>query len=186
MKPSALFGPALSTFASLAFVTSVAHADPPPPPAAPPPPPAAPPGAPSPPRPVYRFDVTITGVDQDPRAPAATFALNLEENQRGGFSTGSNVPLTTGNASPGAAVARQDVGLNVHFSFVLRGSTPVVSGNVELSSVDAGGAGPSTIHRFRVEGFAAVAPGSPAMFASLYDLTTRRRYEVTIGARRLL
>jgi hypothetical protein len=186
MNPSSLFGPAFSTFASLALATSIAHADPPTVTAPPPTPPASP-SAPTPPRPVYRFDVTIAGVDQDPRAPAATFALNLEENQRGGFSTGSNVPLTTGNASPGAAVARQDVGLHVHFSFVLRGSTPVVSGNLELSSVDAaGGAGPSTVHRFRVEGFAAVTPGSPAMFASLYDLTTRRRYEVTIGARRLL
>lgn len=157
-------------FALVALSSRAAHADPPP----------------SPPRSLYRIEVTITGLEDGAHPAPATYSLVLQENQSGMVSTGANVPLVTGSGSNQIA-ARQDVGLNLRLSYSLRGETVLLSGQVEMSSVDAAtGASPAVIHRMRADGVVAVAPGAPAVLASVYDLGTHRRCEVTVAARRLL
>ncbi len=159
---------ALSTAVVLA--SSAALADPPPPDA---------------PRSIYRFDVSVTGVEEGPRAAPATYTLILRENQMGSASTGANIALgAAGGAGP---APRQDVGLSLRFTYTLRGEVALLTGYVELSSVEpASGGGAVTLHRVHVDGVAPVTPGTPALLGSVYDLSTRRRYEVTVTARRLM
>ncbi len=154
--------------ATCLLVAVPVHADPPPPAA----------------RPVYRFDFAVTGVEDGPRANPATYTLVLQENQTGHVSTGTNIPL--GPAANGAVAARMDVGLNLHFSFAQRGTALLLSGGFELSTADATGAGPVSVHRVRSESVVAVSPGTPALVTSVYDLTSHRRYEVTVSAQRVM
>lgn len=135
-------------------------------------------------RPVYRFDFAVTGVDDGPRASPATYTLVLQENQTGHVSTGTNIAL--GPTPAGGAAPRMDVGLNLHFSFAQRGTALLLSGGFELSTADAAGAGPVSIHRVRSESVVAVSPGTPALVTSVYDLTSHRRYEVTVSAQRVM
>lgn len=151
---------------------------------------------PEPPRSVYRIEVSVTGLDENARAAPATYVVNLLENQAGTVASGANVPLgplPVGSAGsgtlgvPGGASPRQDVGLTIHLAYSLRGSVVLVTGGVEISSADAPGPGTAaTIHRVRVEGVTPVTPGTPAVFGSVYDLASHRRYEVTLTARRVL
>ena len=45
------------------------------------------------PRSVFRIEVSVTGVDENPRAAPATYTVILLENQTGAVSTGTNIPL---------------------------------------------------------------------------------------------
>lgn len=167
-SPHRSFRPVAALAAALVLSSRVAAADPP----------AAAP------RSLYRFDVTITGLEAGPHAAPATYTIVLTENQTGDVATGANVPLGPAGAS---AVARQDVGLNLRLSYTLRGETVLLAGQVEVSSAEAGAAGAAaTIHRMRADGVAPITPGTPALFSSVYDLATRRRCDVTVSARRLL
>lgn len=184
---------AKNSLAVLSFITllsSVARADPPR--AEPPPPP--PPREMSrvePPRSVFRIDVSVTGLDDARAATPATYTLMLQENTPGVISTGANVPLqvTAGGASgaAGTSVARQDVGLRLHFNYTMRAEVVVLSGDVEMSSaVPSATPGPVTLHRLRAESVVPITPGTPVLFSSVYDLTSHRRYEITVNARRML
>lgn len=172
--------------AAATLSSGIALADPPPPRTT-----AAPAAttAPQAARPIYRFDVSITGIETGAQAQPATFTIILEENQVGMVHTGSNVPLVARGAPGAAAVVapRQDVGLSLRFTFTSRGPAVVLNGSVEFSAVDpAAGAGPAVIHRVRVDGAVPVTPGTPTLFGSAYDVTTHRRYEINVTARRLL
>lgn len=145
---------------------------------------ADPPAPPSSARPVYRFDFAVTGVDDGPRSNPATYTLVLQENQTGHVSTGTNIAL--GPSANGAAAPRMDVGLNLHFSFAQRGPALLLTGGFELSTADATGGGPVSVHRVRSESVVAVSPGTPALVTSVYDLTSHRRYEVTVSAQRVM
>jgi len=135
------------------------------------------------PRSLYRFDVTITGLEDGPRAAPATYTIVLTENQSGAVASGDNVSL---GPSAAGAVARQDVGLSLRLSYSLRGETVLLAGLVEVSSAVSGGGGAATIHRMRADGVTPITPGTPALFSSVYDPVTRRRCDVTVSARRLL
>ncbi len=151
-------------------VTSTAIAAPPPP--APPPPQAS----------IYRFDVAITGLDAS--AKPSTYTLVLEESSHGGLSTGANIPLVAPNQS---SATRQDVGLKLSFRYTLRGAVVVLEGEVEVSSADPPTAATAaTLHRIRAESVVPITAGTPALFSSLVDITSHRRYEVTVTAQRLL
>lgn len=131
---------------------------------------------------IYRFDVSITGMD--PKGGPTQYTLVLQENQHGELQTGSNIPLAPLGASQ---APRQQIGLEMKFMYELRGSVVVLSGDVELTTADPATptAGP-TLHRIRAESAVPITPGQPALFSSLYDLNTKHRVEITVTAQRLL
>ncbi len=155
---------------ALALSSGVAHADPP-----------------EAMRLVHRFDVSVTTLEDGAHATPATYTLILQENQPGTVAVGANVPLVV---APGGGVAapRQDVGLTLHFSYAMRGAVVLLSGSVEMTSVDAsaGTTGARTIHRVRAEGVTPVTPGTDALFSRIDDVAGHRHYEITVAARRLL
>ncbi|HUJ61818.1 MAG TPA: hypothetical protein VLX92_25110 [Kofleriaceae bacterium] len=128
---------------------------------------------PSTPHALYRFDISIAGLDHDP----ATYSVFLEENVDGQVSTGANIPLATGTTT-----FREQTGLNMHFKFHLRDKIVVLEGDVELSTPTGG----AVFHRVRAQGVVPINPGTPATFTSLYDITSHHRYEVSVTASRLL
>lgn len=173
--------PLLSLFLASALSSGAAFADPPPSAS------AQTARAPDAPRSVYRLDVSITGIEEGARAAAATYVIMVEEHQTGGLSTGANVPLVGSGSSTAPMSPRQDVGLSLRFSYELRGQVLLVTGNVEMSSVEPSSSpAPVSIHHLRAEGVTAVTPGTPTLFTSIYDIQSHRRYEVTINARRVL
>jgi hypothetical protein len=137
---------------------------------------------PPPPASLYRLDISITGLDPDPKAAPATYSVMAEEDHRATLSTSSNIPLQSG--SKDAAVPRMDVGVKLtveyrHFD----ASTIVVEGDIEISAVEQ--ASPTTVHRVRVEGATAVTSGA-AQLASVYDNQSHRRYDISITAHKIL
>jgi hypothetical protein len=140
---------------------------------------------PAPPaRSLYRLDVTINGLGDGPRPAPATYTLFLEEHATAELSTGLNLPI-----SGATSVTRQDVGLQLKFSYELRGAAVILGGQIELSSAEPGpGAAPGspTLRRLRATSVVAVTPGTPALFTSVTDAATHRRTEVTVAVQRML
>jgi len=131
----------------------------------------------------YRIDVSISGLDgtTDP----TVYSMVLEEASRGKISSGVNIPFGAGTAG---ATARQTVGVEVGLSYELRGDVVILAGDVEVSSVD-----PSTTARsspslrsLRAFATAPIVGSKATPFASLYDVGTKRRYEVTVAATKVL
>ena len=158
-------------FAALMLSSSIAGADPPTS------------TVPAVARSIFRFDFTVHGIDENPHAVPATYTLFLAENQSGSVSTGTNVPLVVTSTSAGpTSSARQDIGLNLHFSFVIQGAVLVLTGSTEMSSVDpAGTNGLAAIHRMHADGVVPVTPGRPTLVSSVSDLSTHRRYEIMVA-----
>ena len=175
--------PLLTAALAAAVLTNAlaARADPPAPPA-----PTA--HEATPPRSLYRLEVTLTGVDPAAHPAPATYSLVLLENEMGTLSTGTNIALNAGPGTPPGFVSpRQDVGLSLHVMYTLRGAAVLVTSNVELSAADQqASTGPAAIHRVRIDGTVPVTPGHPAVLGSVFDLVSHRRYEVTVAAQRVL
>ncbi len=155
--------------ALLAVAAASASADSAKPAPAPPPPPAS----------MYRLDVSITGLDADPKAAPATYSLTLEEDTRGALGTGTNLPLQP--AAKDGAVPRIDIGMRLGFKYrSVNATTIVVSGDLEMEAVEQ--ASPTVFHKVRVEGATAVTGSTPSQLASVFDNVSHRRVEVSITA----
>jgi len=162
----------------LALSTAPALAAPSAPAAPPTPAVASAPAAPS----FYRLEVSISdGTKPTPD----TYSMVLEENQHGRLQTGENVSLG-GGANGG--MARQAIGLELGFSYTMRGAVLVLDGEVEMSSLDPTtvASGAPTFRRLKAVLVAPVVPGTPTQFVSLYDVSTKHRFEVTVSAKRLM
>ncbi len=131
----------------------------------------------------YRFDVSITGIDEGPKAGAATYTLVAEEGQRAELRSGWNIPY----ASATGVTSRQQLGLGIELGYTLRGATVVLEGDVEIQGVDpASPAGSPTWRRVSARSAVPLVAGQPTLFASVYDIASKHRYEVTITAKRVL
>jgi len=139
---------------------------------------AAPPGGLPPPSSVYRFDVSITGLDTTP----ATYALVLAEAQQGRIESGANIPY------PGASgVSRELLGMELKMTYVQRGSVLLLEGDFDVKSLGASGANGPTWNDLRADGLVMpITVGKPMLLTSVYDVAAHRRYEVTITAQRVL
>ena len=140
---------------------------------------------PAPTRSIYRFDFAVHGIDDNPTLfrPQRTRSSPDGRTQSGSVSTGTNVPLVIASTSAGpTSSARQDVGLNLHFSFAMQGSVLVLTGSTEgMSSLDPASTGSfAAIHRIHADGVIPVTPGRPTLVSSVFDLSTRRRYEIMV------
>jgi hypothetical protein len=125
---------------------------------------------------IYRFEISITGMDPDPKAAPATYTLTLQEGRAGTIATGANIALSTGQSA-----ARQNVGLDIKMEYTLRGGTVILDGDVELTALEPNS---STIHRVRASD--TVPINGTTLFASVYDVVSHRRYEVNVSAKKLL
>lgn len=130
------------------------------------------PQQPQPARSVYKFDVSITGIDAQP----ATYAIVVEENERGVLSSGANVQI--GNT-------RQELGLQLKLSYSQRGGAIVASGDFEMSNADQT-SNPVSFHKIRAAGSAAITGSKPALLASVYDPQSKKRYEVSVTATKMM
>lgn len=141
---------------------------------------ATPTSAPPAPASVYRFDVAVTGIDASP----ATYTMLLAENRPSELRSGTNVPFP----APGG-VAREQLGMRLELSYAQHGNLLLVEGGFDMSALvpNAAGTGAPTWGRLEAKDLVVpVTPGKPAVFASLYDVATHHRYEVTITAHRAM
>jgi hypothetical protein len=122
---------------------------------------------------VYRLDVVLSAGDTGKTPSESAFTLSLEEDRGGDIRVGNNIQLTS--------QARQDVGLNLHFSYVMAGEDLLLHSGIEMSSFDE----PSTVHKLMGNGDAVVAPGKPALVASVEDPMGHKRYQLTVTATKL-
>ncbi|HEY1557946.1 MAG TPA: hypothetical protein VGF94_24120 [Kofleriaceae bacterium] len=137
-------------------------------------------GPPPTPASIYRFDVTINGLDAKP----ATYTLMLGENQLGHVSSGSNIPYATSPTS----TARENLGISLEMSYQQHGAVLLVDGGFELTALDPSGSVSNPTWR-RVSAHDMIVPvtvGKPTMFTSIYDTTAHKSYEVTVTAQKLL
>jgi hypothetical protein len=136
----------------------------------------------TPPPSIYRFDISITGAEADPMAAPATYTITIDENHSGRVGTGANIALGGANSN-----TRQNVGLDMKISYSLRGTTVVLAGNLELTSVEPSSTnGATTIHRTGAESTIAITGTAPTLFTSVYDVVSHRRLEVNITAKKVL
>ena len=130
---------------------------------------------------LYSFEVTIRGIDADPNT-FATYSFVLPERAHASLSSDDNVPISS--AANGPAM-RENVGVKLDATFEQQGKLLMLDGNVEISSVDpASPAGARVVHRVRAHDMAPITPDTPSLFASIYDITTHRHYEVTVLAKK--
>jgi hypothetical protein len=126
---------------------------------------------------VYRLDFGLSS--------GGAFSLTLEEDRGGDVRMGSNVPLQTGASSP-----RQDVGLNLHCSYVTIGDDLLLHTNFEMSSVDEPASPPAVvqtvaIHKVATAGDVLIASGKPVVVNSIEDPVGHKRYQLTVTATKL-
>jgi hypothetical protein len=131
---------------------------------------------------VYRFDVSISNLDSDPKAPPATYSLVLEDGKGGSFEAGANVPLSAATATLQAS--RMDIGVKLSLRYrAAPAGAIVVNGNFELMTAETS----TTFHRIRAEGATAIAANAGAVqLASVYDPQTHKRYDIMVTAHRVL
>jgi hypothetical protein len=130
------------------------------------------------PRHVYRFDFVVGEQDEGKVATSTTHTLNLEERQTGDIKVGVNIPLA--GATPGATM-RADVGVKLRASFVSAGDALLVDDEVEISVPKDS----QTFRKMAVSGKALIAPGKPALVASVEDPISHKHYQVTVTATKL-
>ena len=141
---------------------------------------AAPPAAPPAPASVYRFDLSVTGIDASP----ATYTMLLAEGHRSELRSGTNVPFTAGGG-----IAREQLGMRLDLQYEQRGNMLLVEGGFDMSALvpSTAGTGAPTWGRLEAKDLVVpVTPDKPVMFASLYDVATHHRYQVTITAHRAM
>jgi hypothetical protein len=127
---------------------------------------------------VYRLEFVIAENDAGKVTTLSTNTLNLEERQTSEIRVGSNVPLP--GPTPGGTM-RTDTGLKLSASFMSIGEDILVDQDVEISvAKDA-----HTFHKMSARSKALVAPGKPALVASVEDAVSHRHYQVTVSATRL-
>ena len=137
-------------------------------------------GPPAPPASIYRFDVTITGLDAKP----ATYSLMLGENQRGTAESGSNIPYATSSTT----TSRESLGMKLEMSYQQHAGVLVVDGGFELTALDPSGstANPTWRRIGAHDMIVPVTPGKPTLFTNITDTTAHKTYEVTVTATKLL
>jgi hypothetical protein len=127
---------------------------------------------------VYRLEFVIAENDGGKVTTLTTNALNLEERQTSEIKVGSNVAVPGPTAG---GTVRMDTGLKLAASFISIGEDILVDEDVEISvAKDA-----HTFRKMTARGKALVAPGKPALVASVEDATTHRHYQVTVSATKL-
>ncbi|HEY1814577.1 MAG TPA: hypothetical protein VGG74_19630 [Kofleriaceae bacterium] len=138
-----------------------------------PPPQAAPPS-------VYRFDVSVAGIDATP----ATYTMVLAENRRGELSSGTNIAYPTA----AGATSREQLGMELELSYANHNGVLFVEGEFEMSAlVPSAGTSSPTWGRLHVKDLVVpVSPGKPTLLTSVYDVSVHRRYDVTITAQKLI
>lgn len=133
---------------------------------------------------VYRLDYSLSVTEPGKPAVTSGYVLNLEEGGHGMVNAGANIPLATGASSMPSP--RQDVGFRLRTNLERAGSDLVLHNDVELSGADERAEpGPRAIHKIVANDDAVVTPGKPALVASVEELTSHARYEVTVTATRL-
>jgi hypothetical protein len=130
------------------------------------------------PRHVYRLDFVVAENDAGKAATSTTYTLNLEENHTGEIKMGTNVVLP---AQAHGATMRADIGLLLRTSFTSVGEDLLVDDEVEITAAkDA-----QTFHKMSAKGTALVAPGKPALVASVEDPISHKHYQMTVTATKL-
>jgi len=127
---------------------------------------------------VYRLDFTVAESDGGKAPTSTSYTLNLEERHSGEIKVGTNVALS--GPAPGATM-RADVGLRLRASFTTVGDDLLVDDEVEISATQ----GSQTFRKMAATGNALIAPGKPALVASVEDPIGHKRYQVTVRATRL-
>lgn len=127
---------------------------------------------------VYRLDFTVVESDGGKAPTSTSYTLNLEERHSGEIKVGSNVALS--GPTPGATM-RADVGLRLRASFTTVGDDLLVDDDIEVSATQ----GSQTFRKMAATGNALIAPGKPALVASVEDPIGHKRYQVTVRATRL-
>lgn len=138
-------------------------------------PPAAP-SAPARPRSIHRLDVSVAGVGD---GPPLTFSLFLREGEEGRLSS----QLSYVWQSQPSHWTRDHVGLTVKATYRREGDALVLGAELELSLNDP--RAPADAHLFQATATVPLVEGQPTPLTSLYDLGTRRRYDVAVVARRV-
>jgi hypothetical protein len=129
---------------------------------------------------VYRFDVSIAGIEPSP----ATYTLILAEDRPGQVHSGPNIAYVSGSAG---AVQREQLGVDLGLRYVERNGVLLVEGDFSMRSVVAPtGPNPSWAKVGVGDVVVPVTPGKPTLFTSVYDLAAHKRYEVTVTAQRVL
>jgi hypothetical protein len=123
---------------------------------------------------VYRLDYVL--------APGGSYSMMLEEDRGGEVRVGANVPLQVGGngVSP-----RQDVGLNIHASYVTVGDDLLLHTNLEMSSADEATQGPVSIHKLSTASDVFLSPGKPVVVNSIDDGVGHKRYQLTVTATKI-
>jgi len=128
---------------------------------------------------VYRFDFVVAESVGGKAASSTTYTINLREQRTGEIRRGTNVALA--GPTPGATM-RADIGLVLRATYSLAGEDLLVESDVEIS---APGPSAQTFHKMAAKGDALIAPGKPALVASIEDPVAHVRYQVTATATRL-
>jgi hypothetical protein len=129
---------------------------------------------------IYRFDVTITGLDAKP----ATYTLMLGESQTGRVQSGSNIAYSTSSTS----TARENLGMSLEMSYTQHAGVLLVDGGFEVTALDPSGSPANPTWR-RVSAHDMIVPvtvGKPALLTNIYDTTAHKAYEVTVIAQKLM
>jgi hypothetical protein len=136
--------------------------------------------APTPPASVYRFDVSVAGIDVSP----ATYTLLLAEDTRGKLHSGPNIPYVGG--SPVASM-RENLGMDLELRYEGRNGMLLVDGSFWMRTVVVPTSPNPSWSQVHVQDVVVpVTPGKPTLFTSVYDLAAHKRYEVTLTAQRVL
>jgi len=140
------------------------------------------PGTPAPgPASIYRFDVSVTGIDAAP----ATYTMIVAEDRQSKLRSGPNIAYPAGGSS---ATQREQLGMELELSYSQHAGVLLVEGDFGMTSlVPSAGTSSPTWEQLQVRDLVApVTPGKPTLLTSVYDIATHRRYEVTITAQRLI
>jgi hypothetical protein len=123
---------------------------------------------------VYRLDFVVSSGD----AGKGAYTIVVDEDHGGGeLRVGANVSLS----GPTQPMVRQDVGLLLRYNVMTIGDDLLLHGITELSAFDE----PSRISKLTANGDAFVAPGKPALVASVEDPEHHHRYQVMVTATKL-
>jgi len=119
---------------------------------------------------VMRFDFVVSSGEAGKPDSSSHYELSLEEDHTGEVRIGSNIALS--------GQARMDTGLLIRCSFATEGDKLLLQTSTEMTSPEEG----SAIRKIVANGNALVAPGKPALVASLEDPGSHKRYQVTVTA----
>jgi hypothetical protein len=129
---------------------------------------------------VYRFDVSIAGIDASP----ATYTLLLAENIRGELHSGPNISYFGG--SPAGSI-RKELGMDLKLRYAEHNGVLLVDGEFRMSAIaNPSAPNPNWTQVDVGDVVVPLTPGKATLFTSVYDLAAHKRYEVTLTAQRVL